>query len=160
MKKLLFIAALFLCSPAYATVGQISDLPSTITIDGDGTLGGAQQECFYLFPTTPDADVVADTDIYRVFVSDAFTFTSAVAYVNVTGTTDAVTIDLNEAGTTLLSTKLTLDAGENSSRTAAAPAVISDSAIAAGSVISLDVDDQDGGNTAAGLQVVVCGYYN
>lgn len=130
-----------------------NDGSNTLTFTADGA------HCYNFFPTTPDGDVVAGTDLYRIVVRDAFTVTGVFAYVDTTGTTDVVTIDINEAGTTILSTKLTVDAGENDSTTALAAAVISDTAIADNAVLSVDVDDQDGGNTAAGLQVNVCGYY-
>lgn len=65
------------------------------------------------------------------------------------------TVDINEAGTTVLSTKLTIDDGELTSTTAAAAAVISDSAIADDAVITIDVDDA--GTGAVGLKVTLLG---
>lgn len=50
------------------------------------------------------------------------------------------TVDINEAGTTILSTKLSIDANEKTSVTAATAAVISDTAIAADAEMSIDVD--------------------
>lgn len=58
----------------------------------------------------------------------------------------AVTVDINEAGTTILSTKLTVDQDEWDSVTAATPAVISDTAIAGNAKIDFD---QDGAGTGA-----------
>ena len=56
-----------------------------------------------------------------------------------------MTIDINEAGVTIMATtKLTIDANEKSSGTAT-PAVISDSAIAANAEITVDVDSTTGG---------------
>lgn len=66
------------------------------------------------------------------------------------------TVDINEGGTSILSTKLTIDNGETSSTTAATAAVLSDTAIAEGGVISIDVD-QVGDGTARGLNVII--YY-
>jgi hypothetical protein len=63
------------------------------------------------------------------------------------------TVDINEAGTTILSTKLTVDANELDSNTAATAAVISDSAIAANALITFDIDVA--GTAAAGAQVHV-----
>ena len=170
MKYFLYGVFLFLLAvlPAQAHFNERSgnagggyggDIVGTSTIDGAGTVAGAKWYCYDLFPTTPDGDVVAGTDLYRVIVRRAFTVTNVYAFVDVTGTTDAVTIDINEAGSTIISTKLTIDALENDSSTAAVPAVISDTSIAANGVLNMDVDDQDGGNTAAGLQVQVCGYH-
>lgn len=79
----------------------------------------------------------------------AVTLVSVGASVNTAGT--ALTVDINEAGTTVLSTKITLDSGEKTSLTAATPAVISDAAIAAGAEVGIDIDAVTG--TAKGLKV-------
>jgi hypothetical protein len=50
------------------------------------------------------------------------------------------TVDINEAGVSLLSTKITIDNTEDSSHTAATPPVISDTVIAKGAKITADVD--------------------
>lgn len=67
------------------------------------------------------------------------------------------TVDINEAGTTILSTKLTIDNTELTSTTAATPPVISDTAIADDAAISVDID-QIGTSGAAGLVVLIKGY--
>lgn len=51
------------------------------------------------------------------------------------------TVDLNDDGTTMLSTKLTIDIGEDTSDTAATAAVISVPSVAAGSKLTIDVDN-------------------
>jgi hypothetical protein len=70
----------------------------------------------------------------------------------------AVTVDVNEGagvGTTILSTKITIDQSEETSLTAATPPVISDSALAKGSRITVDVDGA--GTGAVGLKVYLTG---
>jgi hypothetical protein len=67
-------------------------------------------------------------------------------------TTGTLTVDINEGGATVLSTKLTIDATETTSTTAATPAVISDSTLADDAELTFDVDDQ-GDGTATGLKV-------
>jgi hypothetical protein len=64
-------------------------------------------------------------------------------------------VDINEAGTSVLSTKLSIDAGETSSSTAATPPVISDSALANGAVISIDIDQIGSTVAGAGLKVTL-----
>ena len=66
------------------------------------------------------------------------------------------TVDINEGGTTILSTKLTIDNTEKTSTTAATPAVISDTALADDAEITIDID-QIGDGTAAGLKVTIIG---
>jgi hypothetical protein len=67
-----------------------------------------------------------------------------------------LTIDINEGGTTILSTKLTIDNTERTSTTALNAAVISDPDLADDAEISIDVD-QVGDGTAKGLKVTFIG---
>ena len=67
------------------------------------------------------------------------------------------TVDINEAGTTILSTKLTIDNTEKTSTTATTAAVISDTALADDAEITIDID-QIGDGTAVGLKVVLIGH--
>jgi hypothetical protein len=66
------------------------------------------------------------------------------------------TVDINESGTTILSTKLTIDNTEKTSTTAATPAVISDTALADDAEITIDID-QIGNGTATGLKITLIG---
>ena len=68
-----------------------------------------------------------------------------------------LTVDINEGGTTILSTKLTIDASETTSTTAATPAVISDSALANDAEMSIDIDAIGSTNTGKGLKVYIIG---
>lgn len=64
------------------------------------------------------------------------------------------TVDINEGGTSILSTKLTIDNTEKTSTTAATPAVVSDASIADDAEITIDID-QVGDGTATGLKVTI-----
>lgn len=66
------------------------------------------------------------------------------------------TVDINEGGSTILSTKLTIDATEKTSTTAATPAVISDTSLADDAEITIDIDDDAAGD-ATGLKVYLIG---
>ena len=68
--------------------------------------------------------------------------------VNTAPTGSTLIVDINEAGTSLLSTKLSIDASEKTSTTAATAAVISDSALADDAEITIDIDQV--GSTIAG----------
>jgi hypothetical protein len=68
------------------------------------------------------------------------------------------TVDINESGTSILSTKLTIDNTEKTSTTAATPPVISDTALADDAEITIDID-QIGNGTATGLKVALIGVY-
>lgn len=89
----------------------------------------------------------------------AMTLTDVRASLTTAGSTSGTTtIDINEGGTTILSTKLTIDAGEKTSTTAATPVVISDTALADDSEITVDIDAISGGATEAGLKITLIGY--
>lgn len=66
------------------------------------------------------------------------------------------TVDINQNGTSVLSTKLTIDNTEKTSVTAASPAVISTSAITDDAEITIDID-QIGDGTATGLKITLIG---
>ena len=66
------------------------------------------------------------------------------------------TVDVNEAGTTIISTKITIDNGEETSTTAVTAPVISDSALADDALMTVDVD-QIGNGTAKGGKVCLIG---
>ena len=68
------------------------------------------------------------------------------------------TVDINEGGTSILSTKLTIDNTELTSTTAATPPVISDSSLADDAEITVDID-QIGNGTAKGLKITLIGTY-
>lgn len=68
------------------------------------------------------------------------------------------TVDVNEAGVSILSTKITIDNGETDSTSAAVAPVLSDTGIAAMAKITVDID-QIGDGTAKGLYLVFLGVY-
>lgn len=87
----------------------------------------------------------------------AMTLTAVRASLSTTQTSGSIfTVDIHESGTTILSTKITIDNGEVTSTTAATPPVISDASLANDAEISIDVD-QVGDNTAKGLKVTLIG---
>jgi hypothetical protein len=87
----------------------------------------------------------------------AFTLSAVRASVTTAPTGAALTVDINESGTTILSTKLTIDAGEKTSTTAATAAVISDSALADDAEITIDIDQIGSVVAGAGLKVALIG---
>ncbi len=87
----------------------------------------------------------------------AFTLSAVRASVTTAPTGSVLTVDINEAGTTILSTKLTIDATEKTSTTAATPAVISDAALADDAEITIDIDGVGSTVAGAGLKVYLIG---
>lgn len=86
----------------------------------------------------------------------AFTLTAVRASLTTASSSGIPTVDINETGSgTILSTKLTIDANELTSTTAATAAVISDSAIADDAELTFDIDVA--GTGAKGLKVWLIG---
>lgn len=87
----------------------------------------------------------------------AMTLTAIRASLSTAQATGSIlTVDVNEGGTTILSTKITIDNTEKTSTTAATAPVISDSALADDAEITVDID-QIGDGTAKGLKVTLIG---
>ena len=87
----------------------------------------------------------------------AFTLSAVRASLTTAQTSGSIlTVDINEGGASILSTKLTIDNTEKTSTTAEAAAVISDSALADDTEITIDID-QVGDGTAKGLKVYLIG---
>ena len=77
------------------------------------------------------------------------------ANVNTASSSGVVTVDINKNGTSILSTKLTIDASEKTSVTAATPAVLSSTSLAADDEVTIDIDTA--GTGAKGLKVILYG---
>lgn len=86
----------------------------------------------------------------------ALTLTEVRASLNTEQSSGSVlTIDINKTGSSILSTKLTIDNGEKSSTTATTPAVISDSALTDDCELTFDIDQAGVGGK--GLKVWLIG---
>jgi hypothetical protein len=88
----------------------------------------------------------------------AMTLTSVRANVNTAPVGSTITVDINEGGSTILSTKLTIDASEKTSTSASTPAVISDTALADDAEIKVDIDQIGSSTAGKGLKIWLIGY--
>ena len=70
-----------------------------------------------------------------------------------------LTVDVNEAGASIISTKLTFDASSKTTVGAATPRVISDSSLAADAEMTIDIDAVGSTIAGAGLKVTLIGTY-
>jgi len=87
----------------------------------------------------------------------AFTLTAVRASLTTAQASGSLfTVDINDGGASILSTKLTIDNAEKTSTTAAAAAVISDTALADDAEITIDIDEI-GDGSAKGLKVWLIG---
>ena len=109
---------------------------------GDGSVNHPMNLHYieYRIIDSETAHTVASSIQGDLRIPQAMTLLAVGVYVDTAGVTGTATIDVNEAGTSILSTKITIDTGEKSSETAAAAPVISDSAIAADAILTFDID--------------------
>lgn len=73
------------------------------------------------------------------------------------GASGTTTIDINEAGVSILSTKITIDYGDLTSVGASAAPVINDSALADNAQMTIDIDALTGDADETGLVVYLIG---
>ena len=86
----------------------------------------------------------------------AYTVSEVRASLTTTSSSGTPTIDISEDGTTILSTKITIDSGDLISTDSTTQPVISDSALADKSKITIDVDVT--GTDSTVLKVYIIGY--
>jgi len=113
----------------------------------DGTTIYAQ-DWFVIAVSDETTDLTTGTN--KVYFQMPYTGTllAVRATVNTAPTGSAIEVNIKKAGSTIFSTKLTIDDSEKTSTTAAVPAVISDSALADNAEITIDIDQI--GSTVAG----------
>jgi len=88
----------------------------------------------------------------------AMTLTSVRASLSTAQTSGTIfTIDVNQGGVSIFSTRPTIDNGEKTTTTAATPSVLSTTALTDDAEITVDVD-QIGDSTAKGLKITLIGY--
>ena len=87
----------------------------------------------------------------------AFTLTEVRASVTTAPVGSVLTVDINEAGSTILSTKIEIDANEKTSTTASTPPVISDTSLADDAQMTIDIDGVGSSTAGAGLKVTLIG---
>lgn len=147
--------------PNLQTIG--TDIIVFTSVDGGSTIDGfaARPQ----FPTevimvaaTNEDDGISTGTKTTFRMTFGFTLTSVRASLTTAQSSGNIfTVDINEDGSSILSTKLTIDNGEKTSTTAATQAVLSDTFLADDAEITIDVD-QIGDGTAAGLKVYLIGH--
>jgi hypothetical protein len=150
-------------NPQFAgvNVGHASDTTLTrssagvLAVEGVNviTTSGVGQKDVWLIPIGDETTAITTGTKVTFRAPFAATVTAVRASLTTDSSSGTPTFDIHETGTTILSTKLTIDATEKTSTTAAAAAVISDSAIADDAELTIDVDVA--GTGAAGGKVAI-----
>ena len=140
---------------ALGTDGQV------LTSDGTDAEWGGQLEAIQLAVSDEDTDLTTGTAklTFRMpFAMTLFTGSDGVrASLSTAPVGSVLTVDINEGGTTILSTKLTIDASEKTSTTAATAVVVSDVNLADDAEITIDIDGIGSSTAGAGLKVTLLG---
>lgn len=156
--------------PTGATGAAGADGAAGVGVNAGGTTGqvltkasGTDYDTNWVSPTTADIYVIACSDETTALTTGtakvtfrmptAGTLTAVKATVTTAPAGSSLIVDINEGGTSVLSTKLSVDDGEKTSATAATPAVISDSALANDAEITIDIDQVGSGTAGDGLKV-------
>ena len=79
------------------------------------------------------------------------------ASVKTVATGSTIIFDINVAGSTILSTKLSIDISETGSSSASTPAVLSSTSIANNAIVSIDIDQIGSTNTGIGALIYLIG---
>lgn len=117
-----------------------------------------QDETFVIACSDETTALTIGTAKRTFFAPYDFYLTEVQASLATAQTSGAIfTVDINSGGTSILSTKLTVDNTESTSITAAVPAVLSTFTVLKGAKITIDID-QVGDGTAKGLLVTLVGY--
>ena len=122
-----------------------------------GTIAQAKAEYLVCAASDESTALTAGTTKVTFRMPYAMTLTAVRCSLTTAQTSGSIfTVDINEGGTTILSTKLTIDNTEKTSTTAATAAVISDVNLADDAEITIDID-QVGDGTAKGLKITLIG---
>jgi hypothetical protein len=119
--------------------------------------GGAVAKELGLAVSNEASDLVAGTAKLTFRMPYALTLTAVRASVTTAPTGSTVVVDINDNGTSILSTKLSIDATEKTSVTAASAAVISDTALADDAEITVDIDQIGSTVPGTGLKIWLIG---
>jgi hypothetical protein len=136
------------------TTGQVLAKASSTDYDTEWVTQ-TEQDAYIIACSDEATALTAGTNKARFRMPFAGTLTAVKASVNTAPVGSTLVVDINESGTSVLSTKLSIDASETTSATAAVPAVISDSALADDSIISVDIDQIGSGTAGEGLKVTL-----
>ena len=118
-------------------------------------------ECFVIACSDETTALTAGVGKAEFQMPYAFTITDVMMTLTTAGTGGSlVTVDINDAATTIFTTRLTTDASEKTSRTAATPFVITSApkTLANNAVVTIDVDVIGSTIAGAGLKVYIIGY--
>lgn len=146
------------CTTATASAGDSTTKPASTAFVTTGLSAGTGAKVELGFACSDETTAVtAGTNKLIFRMPFAMTVTAVRLSANTAPTGSTFIMDINESGTTILSTKLSLDASEKTSQTAATAAVISDSSLADDAEMSVDFDQVGATIAGAGIKFYLIG---
>ena len=142
-------------TPARLAVGSNGQVLVAASGESTGLIWQGPAEVIGIAVSDEETALTTGTAKVTFRMPFAMTLTAVRASLSTASTSGLPTFDINEGGTTILSTKLSIDANEKTSTTAATAAVISDSALADDAEITIDIDVA--GTGAKGAKVYLIG---
>jgi len=137
-------------------VGNDSDILVCDSGEASGLKYTANTTSFVLACSDETTAIDSTGTKLTFYMPFAYKVTEVRASLTTTSSSGTPTIDINDGATTILSTKITIDAGDLISTDSATQPVISDSDLADGAKITIDVDVT--GTDATGLKCYIIGY--
>ena len=113
---------------------------------------------FIVSLTGETSDATVADDLAQIRLPFAFEVTDVRAFCNTAPTGATLKFDIEEGGSSILSTLIEIDISEKTSTTAATPPVISDSTLADDAIISFNCDQIGSTVAGAGVKCVITGY--
>ena len=144
--------------PLVQSGGDVKALLSAVktwVIAGLATTAQAKTEYLTIACSDESTAITTGTAKITFRMPYAMTLTAVRANVNTASSSGVITIDINENGSSILGTKLTIDANEKTSTTASSSATISDSNLSDDAEITVDFDDA--GTGAKGVKITLIG---
>ena len=139
-------------------VGSNSQFLVCDSTDADGNKYDFNTTSFVVACSDETSDLVVGDDKAQIRLPFQFELTSISANVNTAPVGSTISIQVQEDGSDILSTPITIDVSETTSATAAVPPVISDSTLASNSIISIDLDQIGSSTAGTGLKINLIGY--
>ena len=144
---------------AYGQIWVHDDTPNTLYFTNDaGNDILLSEEVFIISLSDETSNLTTGNGKASFNMPFAMTLTGVKATVNTAPVGSTIIVDINEAGSTILSTKLSIDASELTSSSAASAAVISDASLANDALITFDIDQIGSSTAGKGLKVTLYGY--
>jgi hypothetical protein len=142
-------------TPARLAVGTNGLIIEADSGESTGLKWVGQKEVIGIAVSDEETDLTTGNAKVTFRMPFAMTLTAVRASLTTASSSGDPTFDINEDGSTILSTKLSIDSTEKTSTTAATAAVISDTALADDAEITIDIDTA--GTGAKGAKVYLIG---